>query len=744
MPTTLQELQTNIDGFTEHYPTNNSYQQRLSIFQKVAAEIGNGKSYEDFLLENAQNTYPILDNSMVALIKDFLFFKAKTDMAQKEFYLEQYHELLGIATSDDISIETVQNFVSRLLTKRPLVFWCPGDNTVDRPGVSEELQLTENSNEVVDPKKRVNPSEDYISYDEMQISAFLQVSSPSLFLNDGSRYNLGKESQKKTFVHQGIIVGSVGARFENQYMETTFMLIDSEQNVPGNGYGNQGDPIAKNRLTHWAKFYGLDHFPSYEEAKATYEQENPAGSQPKQPQSYIQLPGNQYLNVAVYKARMRKVIEAFLIEANSRATKDKPAYVHAVGLGVGAWAIPGAQLQQEKLLLEVYADILKEMEFANIADIDFAYFNTTEFNGKTNQVNKGNKTDKYDHLCANTLEGTCNSQIKIHLSNNNPSGYGANKTSKYMQNKTLVVQYAWDSGSFPGNEFWVGHLSASGDPSTNCSTQTAELQNPLINPEFTTKCMIAKDSKLQELSDSNEVEEPTLEIPINKVDPLNPQKSPIDEIGQKLSLFGATGEFDTNKLNIYFQQLSEKFLVADDRKFFYKVKNKEKKPNNSFIGSIQYIGTTQAEKSPTTIVKTFNHKNKITLKFPTQLKDGAIDGIQKDWIVDFLKDFNIALGKKYTAVANGFQPNDLMDILNKIHMINKEPNGEKILLKFKLKDSGKDYELIKENIEIHNRNIEAIKQSTTTPSSVKLEELKQLSIDTKAPTTHLDGASHGH
>jgi len=48
----------------------------------------------------------------------------------------------------------------------------------------------------------------------------------------------------------------------------------------------------------------------------------------------------------------------------------------------------------------------------------------------------------------------------------------------------LTAMYAWDSNSFPGNEYYLGMLSASGDPAAAACSTIPFVQNSEINKEY--------------------------------------------------------------------------------------------------------------------------------------------------------------------------------------------------------------------------------------------------------------------
>ncbi len=70
--------------------------------------------------------------------------------------------------------------------------------------------------------------------------------------------------------------------------------------------------------------------------------------------------------------------------------------------------------------------------------------------------------------------------IRVKFTRRNP----AEKFGEGEDGQLLVLSYAWDGNAFPGNEYWVGSLSASGDPAAACMSTIGELHNPLVNPDF--------------------------------------------------------------------------------------------------------------------------------------------------------------------------------------------------------------------------------------------------------------------
>lgn len=123
-----------------------------------------------------------------------------------------------------------------MIFKRPLSFVGPADGYMLRNGQhgsgdwhlvgADEDQLRNFNRRSHVPLPCI---QDYMTYDEIKLAAFLQVSSPVQPINSGSRDNIGREGHGWPHVKEAIYVGAVGARFEQPgYMEWQEIVIDSE------------------------------------------------------------------------------------------------------------------------------------------------------------------------------------------------------------------------------------------------------------------------------------------------------------------------------------------------------------------------------------------------------------------------------------------------------------------------------------------------------------------------------------
>jgi len=335
---------------------------------------------------------------------------------------------------------TPHELVLRLLSCRPLTFWLPQDRWL-----LKDQQHGEGGFEHIGTEDERAPLviERLLSYDEMALSALVSVSSPTPIFNDGARDNKGRVGKAKLYPFDCVLTGVVGARFERErLMDHAHMVVTPQQNTEKNGYGRNAVGRRSELLRLWASFYGKTHFPDWKEAQQSCE--------------YTKLPGCLF-DGDVYKRRMRMSVEPFLLDADARACgrskelngRPVKAFVHVVGLGLGAWVLD--ERVQSDLMLEVYQKVMEEHELKNIGTVNFSYF--------SNACNQG--------LVSHP-------RIRIAFSRRNPG-------EPVAGDELLVAMYAWDGNAFPGNEFWDGHLDNSGDPAAACCSAIAVLQNPDAN-----------------------------------------------------------------------------------------------------------------------------------------------------------------------------------------------------------------------------------------------------------------------
>ncbi|KAI1763332.1 hypothetical protein GGR53DRAFT_372743 [Hypoxylon sp. FL1150] len=316
---------------------------------------------------------------------------------------------------------TVGQEIARLFRNRPQAFVNSTDDTVLRDGLA-----INNAAALWDAVGTAHEGkirlDEYLSYDEIMLSSFIGCSGPSFFINDGDRYNSARPGKPGTFETRGIIAGLVGARFERPgHMD--YRVV------------HHRGPRADSELTEMIlEFLGVKNKVS------------------------------EGFDYEVYTARMKIPIILLLSEAQLRAqavSPTKKAYVHIVGLGLGVWQI---DRQQADGYMQAWFEVLKEYGRAlpNVGVLDFAYIDV-------------------DNYWKERVKSIARKHgIQSRVSKRNPAAKLEGEDADHL----LVVSYAWDGNSYPGNEYWMSSLTASGDPAAAAMSTIAEIHNPETNPQI--------------------------------------------------------------------------------------------------------------------------------------------------------------------------------------------------------------------------------------------------------------------
>ncbi|XP_034173935.2 ADP-ribosylarginine hydrolase CG3568-like [Osmia lignaria lignaria] len=393
----------------------------------------------DILEMNANSVYPLIHEAMLPLLARWLKHKRK------------YGSIIERAMYQDMGLV---EFIQRLLDKRAVYFFGAKDRwkLIDgKTGVGKW------ENVGTDHEKDPLVLSKCLSYDEIKLSAMMTMSSHTEFINNGSRKNKGVLTTDPDSIEpRGVIIGVVGSRLVRpDVMECQDILITPSQNTVDNGYGPSAtinsEKVHDLRVT-WANFYGEKYHPLYEETfKRVISKDN---------KRYLSVANLSIFDIENYMKRTLVTVEIILFETNNRAEKQNmKAFLHVVGFGLGVWKI---HPDQEKYFLKTFEIAIKKMnkKLRYISDIMFSYFHETK--------------------CGDAGNGDYLGNIRIHFAKREPHS----KLSKATDaKKLLVVTYAWDGNTLPGNEFWKGYLASSGDPAAACSTQITELHTVRINPQ---------------------------------------------------------------------------------------------------------------------------------------------------------------------------------------------------------------------------------------------------------------------
>jgi hypothetical protein len=380
---------------------------RVEQFAGDAAE-------EAAVVRDAAGSLPVISADVLEFLGDFIALKRESGTAiEQALYV----------TLDPSTL------ITRLLTQRPLMFMTAVDQFVLKSGFDGADAAGFDAIGTADERAPLHLAS-LLSYEEMQVSALIGVSSSCHFINDGSRGNQGSRGGAyAAWEQRGVYVGQVGCRFErHRRMEWEMMVVDPEQNTAANGYGDGevagGDEGESRRtmLLRWAALYRLAeqrgrwvlggapghsaprllrggasgaaaaaaagpplrNVPLHSDVAALWDADAPGARARWAPLRSGDGTSRRFFDLAAFHGRCRVTAESFLLEANARAAaasvrsgeasgkgrRRVTAYCHAVGLGLGVWQVAP---EQRYVLIDAYAAAVEECDLPYVSDIDFSW-----------------------------------------------------------------------------------------------------------------------------------------------------------------------------------------------------------------------------------------------------------------------------------------------------------------------------------------------------------------------------------
>lgn len=345
-------------------------------------------------------------------------------------------------------VQNVRSLIHRLLVKRPLWYH-------SRSNVCNAVAVDFNH-------------EKYITKEECLLSALLQVATETYFINDCNRNNYGRKGNAgEYYTNKALIVGSVGCRFEEEEEhEWRHMYVTEKQNTTEKGYGNRNGN--NDLLNMFQEFYD-EEFP-------------------------LCIAKKEFFNYNVFMKNMAKKAEIFFHCGLSHQNEKQIVVFRVVGLGFGWWAPKNVtaieyELAYQSVFIRALCNVSKIFQSMTII-LDFIYPKDNIQNipiilDPDGKKRRNNIADNNRHYIS-FFEAYQNKpqNISIYTSKENPASKVNYGDRLYDDEEVfLVTQYAWDSRSYPGNEFFDCGFDASGDPAAACASMITAFQNPEVNIE---------------------------------------------------------------------------------------------------------------------------------------------------------------------------------------------------------------------------------------------------------------------